>query len=282
MLQFFSLPDYCFEDIVVPAWAFDKRLSPLYSLPGAGGSNAAPARTRPSADGPMRLPGGDVPGYDLMFTSRGPPVPPLEPDAGAPDPDPDAEDARDRLATYARPRGPGGSWGEVPDEEAAPAPVLPCLSGDCAISIGEENSTVGDDNEPTVSVMDAIDGGEPATTGTNSTRTSPDRDVDDAVFAGIDASVSCFVNQLDSNSLGSLSPKRAGVGGITTSSAAAGEHASRRCIPMLPVDGSVVVDLEEIVRDLTRCDAAMAPPGEATATRLDNALPERWSDALQV
>jgi hypothetical protein len=27
MLQFFSLPDYCFEDIVVPKWAYDKRLS---------------------------------------------------------------------------------------------------------------------------------------------------------------------------------------------------------------------------------------------------------------
>jgi len=30
MLQFFSLPDYCFEDIVVPKWAYDKRLSPFY------------------------------------------------------------------------------------------------------------------------------------------------------------------------------------------------------------------------------------------------------------
>lgn len=30
MLQFFSLPDYCFEDINVPKWAYDKRLSPLY------------------------------------------------------------------------------------------------------------------------------------------------------------------------------------------------------------------------------------------------------------
>lgn len=31
MLQFFSLPDYCFEDIKVPSWAYDKRLSPLYN-----------------------------------------------------------------------------------------------------------------------------------------------------------------------------------------------------------------------------------------------------------
>jgi hypothetical protein len=31
MLQFFSLPDYCFEDIKVPDWAYDKRLSPYYN-----------------------------------------------------------------------------------------------------------------------------------------------------------------------------------------------------------------------------------------------------------
>lgn len=30
MLQFFSLPDYCFEDIQVPSWAYDKRLSPFH------------------------------------------------------------------------------------------------------------------------------------------------------------------------------------------------------------------------------------------------------------
>jgi len=30
MLQFFSLPDYCFEDIVVPKWAYDKRMCPYY------------------------------------------------------------------------------------------------------------------------------------------------------------------------------------------------------------------------------------------------------------
>jgi len=33
MLQFFSLPDYCFEDIKVPSWAYDKRLSPFYNSP---------------------------------------------------------------------------------------------------------------------------------------------------------------------------------------------------------------------------------------------------------
>jgi pimeloyl-ACP methyl ester carboxylesterase len=31
MLQFFSLPDYCFEELRVPLWAFDKRLSIYYT-----------------------------------------------------------------------------------------------------------------------------------------------------------------------------------------------------------------------------------------------------------
>lgn len=31
MLQFFSLPDYCFEDVEVPSWAIDKRLSTHFS-----------------------------------------------------------------------------------------------------------------------------------------------------------------------------------------------------------------------------------------------------------
>lgn len=30
MMQFFALPDYCFEDIYVPAWVYDKRMSPFY------------------------------------------------------------------------------------------------------------------------------------------------------------------------------------------------------------------------------------------------------------
>lgn len=33
MLQFFALPDYCFEEIQVPSWAYDKRLSPYYKEP---------------------------------------------------------------------------------------------------------------------------------------------------------------------------------------------------------------------------------------------------------
>lgn len=38
MLQFFSLPDYCFEDIHVPRWAYDKRLSPFFSERGNAGA----------------------------------------------------------------------------------------------------------------------------------------------------------------------------------------------------------------------------------------------------
>ena len=33
MFRFFALPDYSFDDIKVPAWAFDKRCSPLYVRP---------------------------------------------------------------------------------------------------------------------------------------------------------------------------------------------------------------------------------------------------------
>merc|ERR1719240_303939 len=33
MLHFFSLPDYSFDDIVVPDWAYDKHLSPFYEKP---------------------------------------------------------------------------------------------------------------------------------------------------------------------------------------------------------------------------------------------------------
>lgn len=38
MLQFFSLPDYCFEDIQVPSWAYDKRLSPYFVDPEKPGA----------------------------------------------------------------------------------------------------------------------------------------------------------------------------------------------------------------------------------------------------
>mmetsp|Transcript_123944 Transcript_123944/g.246762 ORF Transcript_123944/g.246762 Transcript_123944/m.246762 type:complete len:414 (+) Transcript_123944:34-1275(+) len=48
MLQFFALPDYCFEDLVIPAWATDKTRSPFYTGPRA----PAVALKRP---GPLRL-----------------------------------------------------------------------------------------------------------------------------------------------------------------------------------------------------------------------------------
>mmetsp|Transcript_77929 Transcript_77929/g.252231 ORF Transcript_77929/g.252231 Transcript_77929/m.252231 type:complete len:506 (+) Transcript_77929:177-1694(+) len=38
MLQFFGLPDYDFNDMRVPAWAFDKRLSSRYHFNAAGGT----------------------------------------------------------------------------------------------------------------------------------------------------------------------------------------------------------------------------------------------------
>eukprot|EP00747_Dinoflagellata_sp_TGD_P178908 gnl/TRDRNA2_/TRDRNA2_28801_c0_seq1.p1 gnl/TRDRNA2_/TRDRNA2_28801_c0~~gnl/TRDRNA2_/TRDRNA2_28801_c0_seq1.p1 ORF type:complete len:557 (-),score=88.83 gnl/TRDRNA2_/TRDRNA2_28801_c0_seq1:84-1598(-) len=38
MLQFFALPDYCFDELKVPEWAFDKRLSPFYK----GSTNEKP------------------------------------------------------------------------------------------------------------------------------------------------------------------------------------------------------------------------------------------------
>lgn len=33
MFRFFALPDYCFRELKVPAWAYDKRRSPLYRKP---------------------------------------------------------------------------------------------------------------------------------------------------------------------------------------------------------------------------------------------------------
>merc|ERR1719197_364517 len=33
MFRFFALPDYSFQDLVVPSWAYDKRRSPLYVRP---------------------------------------------------------------------------------------------------------------------------------------------------------------------------------------------------------------------------------------------------------
>mmetsp|Transcript_9670 Transcript_9670/g.21573 ORF Transcript_9670/g.21573 Transcript_9670/m.21573 type:complete len:559 (+) Transcript_9670:92-1768(+) len=64
MLQFFSLPDYCFEDIHVPQWAYDKRLSPFYREPWAS------ARSEESTAKPSLL-------GDLPMTARCPMCPAL-------------------------------------------------------------------------------------------------------------------------------------------------------------------------------------------------------------
>merc|ERR1719159_921293 len=34
MFQFFALPDYAFQELRVPEWAYDKRRSPFYIRPG--------------------------------------------------------------------------------------------------------------------------------------------------------------------------------------------------------------------------------------------------------
>lgn len=49
MLQFFALPDYCFEDIEVPLWAFDKRMSPMYRCPSS--SSAPPTVLKGESSG---------------------------------------------------------------------------------------------------------------------------------------------------------------------------------------------------------------------------------------
>lgn len=43
MFRFFSLPDYSFEDLEVPSWAFDKRRSPLYEQPEVNSCGAVEA-----------------------------------------------------------------------------------------------------------------------------------------------------------------------------------------------------------------------------------------------
>jgi len=51
MLQFFSLPDYCFEEMNIPSWVYDKRMCPYYKEP-------RPARmSAPAAMMPTRFSG---------------------------------------------------------------------------------------------------------------------------------------------------------------------------------------------------------------------------------
>lgn len=62
MLQFFALPDYCFEDVQVPSWAYDKRLSTHFgeSISAAcTGENDGLGRTTPLQPfGCLSCPGG--------------------------------------------------------------------------------------------------------------------------------------------------------------------------------------------------------------------------------
>lgn len=60
MFRFFSLPDYCFQDLKVPSWAFDKRRSPLYVRPDI--EVCSHASVKPSTGqgcGGLSLPAGD-------------------------------------------------------------------------------------------------------------------------------------------------------------------------------------------------------------------------------
>mmetsp|Transcript_43587 Transcript_43587/g.102743 ORF Transcript_43587/g.102743 Transcript_43587/m.102743 type:complete len:672 (-) Transcript_43587:96-2111(-) len=58
MFQFFALPDYTFQDLVVPAWAYDKRRCPSYVRPQVEiASNQAPRNADPNQI--MSVPRGD-------------------------------------------------------------------------------------------------------------------------------------------------------------------------------------------------------------------------------
>eukprot|EP00929_Paragymnodinium_shiwhaense_P120485 TRINITY_DN9243_c0_g1_i1.p1 TRINITY_DN9243_c0_g1~~TRINITY_DN9243_c0_g1_i1.p1 ORF type:complete len:742 (-),score=127.09 TRINITY_DN9243_c0_g1_i1:215-2440(-) len=56
MLQFFSLPDYCFEDMKIPSWAYDKRMCPYYKEEPSLLSTrhpSTPVRGRPLGSEPL-------------------------------------------------------------------------------------------------------------------------------------------------------------------------------------------------------------------------------------
>merc|ERR1719334_114227 len=61
MFRFFALPDYCFEELKIPQWAYDKRRSPLYVRPCVEVSSATvvpAALSRPGTK--LSLPVGDT------------------------------------------------------------------------------------------------------------------------------------------------------------------------------------------------------------------------------
>jgi hypothetical protein len=57
MFQFFALPDYAFQDLEVPPWAYDKRRSPFYTRPGVEISSHQLPNT--SSKKRMAMPAGD-------------------------------------------------------------------------------------------------------------------------------------------------------------------------------------------------------------------------------
>lgn len=67
MFQFFALPDYAFQDLHVPAWAFDKRRSPFYIRPGIEiSSHQLPNN---SGKKKMLIPSGDDASMPLTYDS---------------------------------------------------------------------------------------------------------------------------------------------------------------------------------------------------------------------
>lgn len=62
MFQFFALPDYAFQELTVPAWAFDKRRSPFYMRPVAEVTHSAcplQATSPRGRSGSLQVPVGD-------------------------------------------------------------------------------------------------------------------------------------------------------------------------------------------------------------------------------
>jgi len=96
MFQFFALPDYIFQDMHVPAWAYDKRRSPFYMSGSAGAtgeaapgdpgdvprlpSHNAPRRIVPLLSLQSQFPAGTA--TEAKFTFRHEAAPDEEPDEG--------------------------------------------------------------------------------------------------------------------------------------------------------------------------------------------------------
>lgn len=82
MFRFFSLPDYCFAELEVPPWVFDKRRSPLYARPEAQGvahgGRCGPSGASPAGSERISLPRGDS---VEPIDSRAPHSPEAPPDA---------------------------------------------------------------------------------------------------------------------------------------------------------------------------------------------------------